>query len=230
MFARSVARIARPAAASIKARGFATASRATAAAGSRMAAFATAGAVAAGAASYAYFQNVQSPIHADAKPIAGVKGGANERTFIAVKPDGVQRGLVGKIINRFEERGYKLVGLKAVVPSKDLAEQHYADLKGRPFFGGLVDYMTNGKAPVIAMVWEGKDVIRQGRSMIGATNPLEAGPGSIRGQYCISVGRNIIHGSDSYESAEKEIGLWFGKAGELIEWEAANAQWIFSDN
>ncbi|KAI9496806.1 nucleoside diphosphate kinase [Zychaea mexicana] len=230
MFARSFARIARPAASSMKARAFSTGARASAAAGSRMATFATAGAIATGAASYAYFQNAQSPVQADSKPIAGVKGTFSERTFIAVKPDGVQRGLVAKIIARFEDRGYKLVGLKAVVPSKDLAEEHYADLKSRPFFGGLVDYMTNGKAPVVAMVWEGKDVIKQGRVMIGATNPLDAAPGTIRNTYCQVVGRNIVHGSDSYESAEKEIGLWFGKAGELVEWSQANSEWIQSDN
>ncbi|KAL1929578.1 hypothetical protein VTP01DRAFT_1716 [Rhizomucor pusillus] len=230
MFARAFVRAARPASNTVKARAMSTASRATASAGSRMAAAATAGAVAAGVATYSYFQSTQSPILADSKPIAGVKGTFSERTFIAVKPDGVQRGLVAKIIARFEERGYKLVGLKAMVPSKELAEQHYADLKGRPFFNGLVDYMTNGKAPVVAMVWEGKDVIRQGRAMIGATNPLESAPGTIRGQYCQVVGRNIVHGSDSYESAEKEISLWFGKAGELIDWTPANWEWIASDN
>ncbi|KAI9254633.1 nucleoside diphosphate kinase [Phascolomyces articulosus] len=230
MFARSFVRAARPAAASMKARAFSTGARASAAAGSRMATFATAGAIATGAATFAYYQNSQSPIQAGSKPIAGVKGSFSERTFIAVKPDGVQRGLVAKIISRFEERGYKLVGLKAVVPSKELAEEHYADLKSKPFFGGLVDYMTNGKAPVVAMVWEGKDVIRQGRVMIGATNPLDAAPGTIRGQYTQVVGRNIVHGSDSFESAEKEIGLWFGKAGELIDWTSANEQWILSDN
>ncbi|OZJ04028.1 Nucleoside diphosphate kinase [Bifiguratus adelaidae] len=169
-------------------------------------------------------------VDADTKSVAGVKGTASERTFIAVKPDGVQRGLVGKVISRFEERGYKLVGLKAIVPSKQLAEQHYADLSARPFFKGLVEYMTNGKAPVVCMVWEGKDVVRQGRAMIGATNPLESAPGTIRGQYCVSVGRNIIHGSDSFESAEKEINLWFGKAGELIDWEPATWGWIMADN
>ncbi|KAI8876492.1 NDK-domain-containing protein, partial [Backusella circina FSU 941] len=225
MFARAAARFAvRPTAV----RTFATASRAAAAGSSRMA-MATAGAVTAGAISYAYLQNSQSPIQADAKPIAGVKGSFSERTFIAIKPDGTQRGLVGKVITRFEERGYKLVGLKAIAPSKEMAEQHYADLKDRPFFGGLVKYITSG-TPVVAMVWEGKDVIKQGRAMIGATNPLESAPGTIRGQYCISVGRNIIHGSDSYESAEKEIGLWFGKAGELIEWTPANVEWVQSDN
>lgn len=170
---------------------------------------------------------------------------------IFFKPDGTQRGLVGKVISRFEERGYKLVGLKAIAPSKELAELHYDDLKARPFFAGLVKYISSG-TPVIAMVWEGKDVIRQGRSMIGATNPLDAAPGSIRGQYCvsmlyrivlwymytkskyfffqISVGRNIIHGSDCFEAAEKEINLWFGKAGELIDWTPANVEWVQSDN
>ncbi|KAI8072496.1 nucleoside diphosphate kinase, partial [Gongronella butleri] len=155
---------------------------------------------------------------------------ATERTFVAVKPDGVHRGLVGKIISRFEDRGYKLVGLKAVVPARDLTEEHYGDLKSKPFFKGLVDYMSNGSAPVVAMVWEGPDVIRQSRKIIGATNPLEAAPGTIRADYTLSVGRNAIHGSDSFESAEKEIGLWFGKAGELVDWERAGSEWVISNN
>jgi nucleoside-diphosphate kinase len=153
----------------------------------------------------------------------------NERTFIAIKPDGVQRNLVGEIIQRFEKRGYKLVAIKSLVPSRDLAEKHYGDLKAKPFFNGLVDYMTNGEAPVVAMVWEGKDVVRQGRAIIGATNPLESAPGTIRGQFCISVGRNIIHGSDSFESAEKEIGLWF-LPSELVNWKSAMDKWINSSN
>ncbi|KAI9205288.1 NDK-domain-containing protein [Polychytrium aggregatum] len=169
-----------------------------------------------------------APKAAPTKTAAGVKGGI-ERTFIAVKPDGTQRGLVGDIISRFERKGYKLVAIKAIVPSAKLAEEHYEDLKSRPFFKGLVDYMTGGKAPVIAMVWEGKDVIRQGRRLIGATNPLEAAPGTIRGDYCIMVGRNIIHGSDSFESATKEISLWFGKS-EVYDWEFANAEWVTADN
>ncbi|KAJ3158468.1 nucleoside diphosphate kinase [Irineochytrium annulatum] len=170
------------------------------------------------------------PLHLDAatRTIAGVKGG-NERTFIAIKPDGTQRQLVGEVISRFEKRGYKLVAIKSVVPSKQLAEQHYADLKSRPFFAGLVKYMTSGKAPVIAMVWEGKDAIRQGRRIVGATNPLEAAPGTIRGDNCISVGRNIIHASDGFETATEEIGLWF-KPSEITEWELANAEWINADN
>ncbi|KAL7751326.1 nucleoside diphosphate kinase Ndk1 [Sorochytrium milnesiophthora] len=161
-------------------------------------------------------------------PPAGVKGTATERTFIAVKPDGVQRGLVGEVIRRFEDRGYKLVGLKLLVPSRQLAEKHYEDLKDKPFFSGLVNYMTNGKAPVVAMVWQGQDVIRQGRRMIGATNPLQAEPGTIRADYCITIGRNIIHGSDSYESAETEISLWFGK--DVVNWTQAADEWITSNN
>ncbi|KAJ3184027.1 Nucleoside diphosphate kinase 3 [Gaertneriomyces sp. JEL0708] len=209
-------------------RGLATA---TAQSGSRRwAAFAAAGA--AGVAAYSLC-NANS-IHAEgkvsaAKPsAAGVKGGI-ERTFIAIKPDGTQRRLVGEIIARFEKKGYKLVGLKAIVPSKQLAETHYADLKERPFFAGLVNYMTSGRAPVIAMVWEGKDVIRQGRKIIGATNPLDAAPGTIRADYCISVGRNVIHGSDSFESAETEISLWF-KKDEVNNWEFADAEWVTSEN
>ncbi|KAI9220541.1 nucleoside-diphosphate kinase [Blastocladiella britannica] len=162
-------------------------------------------------------------------PVAGVKGTVTERTFIAVKPDGVQRGLVGEIIARFEKRGYKLVAMKVIVPSKALAEEHYGDLRARPFFKGLVDYMTGGKAPVVAMVWQGTDVIRQGRSLIGATNPLDATPGTIRADFCTSIGRNIIHGSDSHESATVEIGLWF-TPGEVYNWKQANDEWINSAN
>ena len=163
------------------------------------------------------------------KTVAGVKGSNSERTFIAVKPDGVQRALVGEIISRFEKRGYKLVAIKSIVPSRSLAEKHYEDLKSKPFFNGLVDYMTNGAAPVVAMVWEGKDVIRQGRAMIGATNPLDAAPGTIRGANCVSVGRNIIHGSDSFESATKEIGLWFTDK-ELVQWQQTMFSWLFEAN
>ncbi|KAJ3052337.1 Nucleoside diphosphate kinase A [Rhizophlyctis rosea] len=217
--ARQAIRTALPAAR----RGFATAATQST---SRWTAVAAVGAGVVGASVLAI---KSQPAHAEAqKSIAGVPGGI-ERTFIAVKPDGTQRFLIGEIIKRFETKGYKLVAIKAIVPSRTLAEKHYEDLKGRPFFNGLVKYMTSGAAPVIAMVWEGKDVIRQGRRLIGATNPLEAQPGTIRGDFCISVGRNIIHGSDSFESAEKEIGLWFGKS-EVIEWEFGNAEWVTADN
>uniref|UniRef100_A0A131Z2K0 Nucleoside diphosphate kinase n=1 Tax=Rhipicephalus appendiculatus TaxID=34631 RepID=A0A131Z2K0_RHIAP len=138
-----------------------------------------------------------------------------ERTFIMVKPDGVQRGLVGEIIQRFERRGYKLVAMKFMQADEKLLQQHYSDLAGRPFFNGLVKFMQTG--PVVPMVWEGTNVVLTGRDMIGATNPLESKPGTIRGDLCVQVGRNIVHGSDSVASAEKEIALWF-KESELVCW------------
>lgn len=138
-----------------------------------------------------------------------------ERTFIMVKPDGVQRGLVGEVIARFENRGYKLVALKFMMAGEALLKEHYADLAGKPFFNGLVKFMQTG--PVVPMVWEGANAILTGRDMIGATNPLQAKLGTVRGDYCIQVGRNLIHGSDSVESAKKEIALWF-KESELVDW------------
>jgi len=149
---------------------------------------------------------------------------ADERTFIAVKPDGVQRGLVGEIMARFEKRGYKLVAAKLCMPGKTHLEKHYSDLSSKPFFAGLVSYMNSG--PIFAMVWEGKDVVRMGRKMLGATNPLDSEPGTIRGDYCIEVGRNVCHGSDAVESAKKEIDLWFKKE-ELNEYTAHNKPWVY---
>lgn len=149
---------------------------------------------------------------------------AKQRTFIAVKPDGVARGLIGEIIARFEKKGYKLVGLKLVHPTKEEAKKHYADLSSKPFFNGLTDYFSSG--PVVAMVWEGKDVVKNGRKLLGATNPADSCPGSIRGDLCIDVGRNVIHGSDSPESAQHEIDLWFSEA-ELHDWKQAQASWIY---
>lgn len=130
-----------------------------------------------------------------------------ERTYLMVKPDGVQRRLVGEIIRRFENRGLRLVGLKQLVPSRATAEKHYAVHAERPFFGELVDFVTSG--PVVAMVWEGKDVIKIARNMIGATKPLEAASGTIRGDYTADMMLNLIHGSDAPETAEAEIALWF---------------------
>ncbi|XP_049544728.1 nucleoside diphosphate kinase [Anopheles darlingi] len=147
-----------------------------------------------------------------------------ERTFIMVKPDGVQRGLVGKIIERFEAKGFKLVALKFVFPSKELLEKHYADLSARPFFPGLVSYMSSG--PVVPMVWEGLNAVKTGRKMLGATNPADSEPGTIRGDLCVQVGRNIIHGSDAVESANKEIALWF-KEEELVAWTPATEGWVY---
>ncbi|KJA27450.1 hypothetical protein HYPSUDRAFT_63128 [Hypholoma sublateritium FD-334 SS-4] len=146
-----------------------------------------------------------------------------ERTYIMIKPDGVQRNLVGKIITRFEERGFKLIALKLVHATEEHLEKHYADLKGKAFFPGLIKYMASG--PVVAMVWQGLDAVKTGRVMLGATNPLQSPVGSIRGDYCLAVGRNICHGSDAVESAEKEIALWFPEG--VTQWTSANEQWIF---
>ncbi|MEL6222110.1 MAG: nucleoside-diphosphate kinase [Cyanobacteria bacterium J06627_8] len=147
-----------------------------------------------------------------------------ERTFIAIKPDGVQRGLVGEIIQRFEKKGFTLVGLKAMKVSRELAETHYGEHKERPFFPGLVDFITSG--PVVAMVWEGEGVIASARKMIGATKPLESNPGTIRGDYGVTVGRNIIHGSDAPDTAEREIKLWF-RDDELTSWDPTLTTWIY---
>ncbi|KAK9354274.1 nucleoside diphosphate kinase [Lipomyces doorenjongii] len=149
---------------------------------------------------------------------------ADEQTFIAIKPDGVQRGLISPIISRFEQKGYKLVGIKLTQPTKTLLEEHYADLTAKPFFPGLLKYMLSG--PVCAMVWEGKDVVKTGRVLLGATNPLAAGPGTIRGDFAIDVGRNVCHGSDSVESAKKEIGLWF-KKDEIVNYTPTIFKWIY---
>ncbi|KAF7846110.1 hypothetical protein BT93_L5231 [Corymbia citriodora subsp. variegata] len=149
---------------------------------------------------------------------------SSEQTFIAIKPDGVQRGLIGDIISRFEKRGYKLVASKLVSPSKDHLEKHYEDLKDKPFFPGLVTYMLSG--PIFAMVWEGRDACKTGRSILGATNPLASAPGTIRGDYAIDVGRNVCHGSDGVESAKKEIALWF-KPEEVQKYKAAQFDWVY---
>jgi len=148
----------------------------------------------------------------------------NERTYIMVKPDGVQRGLIGTIIGRFEQRGYTLRGLKLMCPTEELLRQHYDQLVEKPFFPRLLEYMLSG--PVCAMVWEGKGVVAVGRSMLGATNPQESAPGTIRGDFCIDVGKNICHGSDSVENANREIGLWFTDA-ELLSWESHTLPWIY---
>lgn len=132
-----------------------------------------------------------------------------------IKPDGVQRGLVGEVVSRFEKKGFKLVGMKLCQPGKERFEDHYSDLKDKPFFGGLLEYITSG--PVCCMVWEGDNAVVSGRKMLGATKPIDSEPGTIRGDFGIDVGRNVIHGSDSVESAKKEIGLWFTEP-ELIEW------------
>ena len=146
-----------------------------------------------------------------------------ERTFIMIKPDGVQRGLVGDIISRFEKKGFKLVALKLEAPGKAKFEQHYADLSSKGFFAGLVQYAASG--PVVAMVWEGHNVVLTGRKMLGATRPDDSAPGTIRGDFAIDVGRNVIHGSDSVESANKEIALWFGE--QLTNWTSHSNSWVY---
>jgi len=147
-----------------------------------------------------------------------------ERTFLAIKPDGVQRGLVGEIIRRFETKGFTLVGLKLMNVSKELAEKHYDVHRERPFFPSLIQFITSG--PVVAMVWEGEGVVASARKIIGATNPLSSEPGTIRGDFGIAVGRNIIHGSDAIETAKTEISLWF-KDEELVSWQPTITPWLY---
>jgi nucleoside-diphosphate kinase len=142
-----------------------------------------------------------------------------------IKPDGVQRGLIGKIIARFEAKGFKLVAMKLVSPGQEHMEKHYADLAGKKFFPGLISYMTSG--PVCAMVWEGKGAVATGRVMLGATMPSESSPGTIRGDFCIEVGRNICHGSDAVESANAEIALWFPEG--LNEWNSCQSAQLYEE-
>jgi nucleoside-diphosphate kinase len=134
-----------------------------------------------------------------------------ERTLILVKPDAFARNLTGEIISRFEVKGLRLVAMKLMTMTRELAEQHYAEHEGKPFFGELVSFITSG--PLVAMVLEGEEAVKAARQVIGATNPLEASPGSIRGDYAISVGQNMVHGSDSPESGKRETGLFFPELG-----------------
>jgi len=146
-----------------------------------------------------------------------------ERTLILVQPDGVQRGLVGAIIARFERRGLKLLGLKFLHMPRQMAEEHYAVHKERPFYESLVSYITSG--PVVAMVWEGKDAIAAARMTMGSTKPTEAAPGTIRGDFGMEIGRNLVHGSDGEETAVKEVALFFAP-DELVAWERDTDPWI----
>ncbi|HOU40545.1 MAG TPA: nucleoside-diphosphate kinase [Promineifilum sp.] len=146
-----------------------------------------------------------------------------EQTLVLVKPDGVQRGLIGEIITRLERRGLKLLGLKLMQMTRELAAAHYAAHEGKSFYNGLVDYITSG--PIVAMVWEGKDAIAIVRKTMGATKAGEAEPGTIRGDLAVEIGRNLVHGSDGAESAAREVALFFGE-GELVSWERATDRWI----
>ena len=147
-----------------------------------------------------------------------------QRTFLAIKPDGVQRGLVGKIIARLEEKGFKLVGMKLMKVSNETAQKHYGEHKDKPFFKGLVSFITSG--PIVAMVWEGKNIITALRKMMVKTNPLDAELGTIRGDFAIDIGRNVVHGSDGEESAKREISIFFTDE-ELVNWEPDIQKWIY---
>lgn len=148
-----------------------------------------------------------------------------ERTFVAVKPDGVERNLTGEIIHRFEKRGLKVVGLKLMMVTPQLAETHYGEHKGKPFYDGLIKHITSG--PIVAMVIEGKNAIAAVSQTVGATNPVNAQPGTIRADFCSDMGRNVVHRSDSPESAKREIGIFF-KPEELISnWNKAIDRWVF---
>lgn len=149
-----------------------------------------------------------------------------ERTLIIVKPDGVQRSLVGEILRRFETRGLKFAGLKLMRISRELAERHYAEHQGKPFYEGLVSYITSG--PVVVGALEGPNAIAVTRAMMGATNPANAAPGTIRGDYALTVSYNIIHGSDGPESAQREVGLFFNQ-DELFEYERTSDRWVSGD-
>lgn len=146
-----------------------------------------------------------------------------ERTLVLVKPDGVQRGLVGEVIGRLERRGLKLVGLKLMQIDEALAGRHYGEHREKPFFGGLVDFITS--SPVVAMVWEGPGAVAMVRAMMGPTNPASAPPGTIRGDLAVDLGMNVIHGSDSPGRAVEEVSLFF-EPSEVVDWECSASRWV----
>lgn len=147
-----------------------------------------------------------------------------QRTLVIVKPDGVQRGLVGPILSRLEARGLKIVGLKLVSVASELAARHYAEHLGKPFYEGLLGYITS--APVVVACVEGTSAVQMVRNAVGATNPLNSAPGTIRGDYALDIGRNLIHASDAPETAERELALWFSDA-ELVSYTRETDRWIF---
>ena len=146
-----------------------------------------------------------------------------DRTLVLVKPDGVQRGLIGEIISRLERRGLKIVGMKLMQVSGELANRHYGEHEGKPFFAGLVGFITSG--PIVAMAIEGNNVVGLVRTTVGATNPADSAPGTIRGDLGVDIGRNLIHGSDSDESAKRELSLFFTE-GELLDYSRVTDPWI----
>ena len=146
-----------------------------------------------------------------------------QRTLVLLKPDCVQRRLIGTLMQRFEQKGLRLVALKFVQPSRDLAEKHYAVHKGKPFYESLLNFLTSG--PTVAIVWEGREAVAVVRGMMGPTDGTKAAPATLRGDFALSVQNNLIHGSDSTENAAAEIVLWFSP-GELLSWQAADAAWV----
>ena len=147
-----------------------------------------------------------------------------ERTLVLIKPDGVQRSLVGEIVGRIERRGLRLVGMKLMQVSPELAAKHYVAHKGKPFYDGLISYITSG--PVVAMAWEGPKAVEAARQLMGKTNPTEAAPGTVRADLAIDIGRNLTHGSDSAENGAQEVALWF-KPDELAQWARDGERWSF---
>lgn len=147
-----------------------------------------------------------------------------ERSLVLVKPDGVQRGLVGEVISRLERRGLRLVGAKFMSVSRELAENHYAEHKGKPFYNSLIEYIT--VSPVMAMAWEGPNAVAAIRQTMGSTKPTEAAPGTLRHDFALQVGRNLTHASDQPETGAREVGLWF-KAEELVDWKRDADRWVF---
>lgn len=219
---RRFASVARQNVARVSTRGFATASRMTFNSSKNMSC--VAGGVAAFS-GFAALHMTQSSVQcAKTLPPEGIPGTKHERTFIALKPDAVQRGLTAKIIQRFLDKGFVLVAMKMVKPTPEQAAGHYADLAGKGFFPGLVKFFSSG--PIVAMVWEGKNAIKTGRVMLGETNPAASKPGTIRGDYCIEVGRNITHGSDGPDSAKAEINFWFTPE-EIVDWEPVSQKWVY---
>ena len=148
-----------------------------------------------------------------------------ERTLILIKPDGMQRGISFEVLSRFEKRGLRLAGLRLLQVSRELAEDHYGEHVGKPFFDGLVEYITS--SPIIAAVFEGTDAVSAARSTMGGTKPVDAAPGTIRGDYGLEIGRNVVHGSDSPESAEREISIFFGAETDVISWQRDVDSWVF---
>ncbi len=158
-------------------------------------------------------------------PVIGYAPGmAFERTLVIIKPDGVQRALVGPILSRLEARGLKVVGLKLLGVSRELAERHYAEHDGKPFYAGLLRYITSG--PVVVACVEGTSAVQMVRNVVGATNPLNAAPGTIRADLALDIGRNLIHASDASETAERELALWF-QPQELVGYPRDTDRWIF---